>query len=288
MTSCPERVRSMKRLWAAPPANQWRGGMLTIVLASLLVTCGDGPDPEPAPSQLATTFVIVVTDSVEQGVGGVYVQAQGWVSDTAFYLRADSPGSASSSNGRVRFRWPELLPVHYDSLTFLVPQPRCRPYASARLGLPGSSLHGQPGDSIERRLTLGLAEASPRLVAGAKVCAAGVKEFGAFELRLAIDAWPSTDGDSIRARWDIFFQETSALYPDDAAGVVRGDSLLVHLRINAPAYCAPGYLLQARLEGTRLDAASMTTLNRDYPSCSALVQPIHSLRFAPLVDPFWP
>lgn len=261
---------------------------LAVMLASLVIGCSDGVEPGPSSSRLATTFVIVVTDSVEQAVGGAYVLAQGWVGDSAVSLAAASPFGLSEVDGRATFHWPEPPPVRYDSVTFLVPAMACRPYAAARLGLAASSLHGQPGDSIERNLPLGLAEASPPLSSGARVCAGGERVSGAFELRLAIDSWPSTAADSVRARWDIYFRESTALYVDDAGGVLRGDSLLLHLRINAPSLCAPGYLLRARLDGTRLGEASLDALDPGHPLCGPIVQPIHALRFVSLSDPFWP
>jgi hypothetical protein len=261
---------------------------IRVVAALLLAACSDAVDPGPKPQiELSATFSIVVTDSLDQALGGAFVSGQGWVGTAPIQLELPESFRADSL-GRATFLWPATEPVDYDSITFDVAERPCRPYAAGQFAFDAPSLQGLKGDSLYARLPVGLAVASPELGVGAKVCAGAEKDFGAYQLWLAIESWPATPGDSVRAQWDIYFRETSALAVHGAAGIVRSDSLLMYLRINEPYRCTPGYFLRARLDEGRLGEAALEALNQSDPLCAPIVRPIHALRFVPLEVDWWP
>lgn len=69
------------------------------------------------------------------------------------------------------------------------------------------------------------------------------------------------------------------LFPDDFGGVVRNDSLVLHLRIAPEQRCAPGYLLRAELHDGRIGPAALDALAEGDAVCPQRL--LHPLHFVP-------
>jgi hypothetical protein len=128
-----------------------------------------------------------------------------------------------------------------DSLVLLMTVAECRGLAPVRRTLGTRDLADVLGDTLRVELTVDSTTGGARLGTGA-FCAAGYDwpdHYAKFWVGLDIQ----DVADSIRGRWEIAYLTTRVTERGHFAGVRRGDTLVLELRIEDFPRCAPGHRL---------------------------------------------
>jgi hypothetical protein len=128
-----------------------------------------------------------------------------------------------------------------DSLVLQVTVAECRGLAPLRHAIGGRDLDDVLGDTLRVELTVDSTTGGARLGTGA-LCAAGYEwpdHYAKFWVGLDIQ----DVADSIRGRWEIGYLTTRVTERGQFAGVRRGDTLVLELRIEDLPRCAPGHRL---------------------------------------------
>lgn len=249
------------------------------------IACSTEPAPPPS---LANIVTGTVTDSLGDGLRGIWVDAVVWLGSDS----AAQGGTLTEGTGEFEVSWQTPVPFIYDSLTLVTDHGSrgltstvCRPYSSERIARTAAQLTGLPNDSVHIPIQLGLGAASPALTPGVS-CAIGFTAFeewtSDFLFLLTIESLGATPQDSLRGQWHIVFRKSSGDMEGSFAGVVTGDTLDLALGMapNNYAECAPGYRLRIALDETqRLGDGFLETLNPTVPLCP--VDPLDPLRFVP-------